>query len=201
VPLRPWVSAGGAQDSRNSFSSMWRVSRCDGKQFAGDGHERARVALGMLSEVPGAWSVKLDRWIEKTAPLLKIVDGAPAPSREDVAKLLQTIVGTWPPELSTDDPDRCAAFAGRLAGWQEKASREAKLATDWTAPNQSCEAAARQFLMGLFAADEWRAQCRILPWHCASWCRQWPCPDTVEADRSGRSGHLPGNRVLGFESR
>jgi (1->4)-alpha-D-glucan 1-alpha-D-glucosylmutase len=102
----------------------------------------------MLSEVPGAWSVKLDRWIEKTAPLLKIVDGAPAPSREDVAKLLQTIVGTWPPELSTDDPDGCAAFAGRLAGWQEKASREAKLATDWTAPNQSCEAAARQFLMG-----------------------------------------------------
>jgi (1->4)-alpha-D-glucan 1-alpha-D-glucosylmutase len=94
---------------------------------------------------------------QKTAPLLKIVDGAPAPSREDVAKLLQTIVGTWPPELSTDDPDRCAAFAGRLAGWQEKASREAKLATDWTAPNQSCEAAARQFLMGLFAADEWRA--------------------------------------------
>jgi (1->4)-alpha-D-glucan 1-alpha-D-glucosylmutase len=80
--------------------------------------------------------------------LLKIVDGAPAPSREDVAKLLQTIVGTWPPELSTDDPDGCAAFAGRLAGWQEKASREAKLATDWTAPNQSCEAAARQFLMG-----------------------------------------------------
>jgi hypothetical protein len=44
------VSAGGAQVSRNSFSSMWRASRCDGEQFAGDGHERARVALGMIGE-------------------------------------------------------------------------------------------------------------------------------------------------------
>jgi hypothetical protein len=44
------VSAGGAQVSRNSFSSMWRVSRCDGEQFAGDGHERARSALGMIGE-------------------------------------------------------------------------------------------------------------------------------------------------------
>ena len=40
-----------------------------------------------------------------------------------------------------------ATFTERLAGWQLKALREAKLATDWDAPNLEYEDAARSFLV------------------------------------------------------
>jgi (1->4)-alpha-D-glucan 1-alpha-D-glucosylmutase len=123
--------------------------------------EDVRARLAVLSEIPGEWSTKLDQWIEKTTPLLELVDGELAPSRGDVAMLFQTIVGAWPPELSAGDSDGCVAFAKRLVGWQQKALREAKLATDWTAPNESYEAAARQFLTGLFATDEWLAEIAV----------------------------------------
>ena len=63
--------------------------------------------------------------------------------------LLQMIVGAWPLDLALDDTEGRAAFARRLAGWQEKALREAKLLSDWTDPNQPYEAAARAFVWGL----------------------------------------------------
>ena len=73
------------------------------------------------------------------------------PSRADVAILFQMIVGAWPPELAVEDRDGCAAFCDRLATWQQKALREAKLATDWTAPDTGYEFAARTFLKRIFA--------------------------------------------------
>jgi (1->4)-alpha-D-glucan 1-alpha-D-glucosylmutase len=72
------------------------------------------------------------------------------PSRGDAAMLFQMIVGAWQPTLSVDDPDGCSALAERLAVWQQKALREAKLATDWLAPDERYEAAARRFLMQVF---------------------------------------------------
>jgi maltooligosyltrehalose synthase len=63
------------------------------------------------------------------------------------------IVGAWPPDLSAEDRNGLAVFAERLAVWQVKALREAKLATDWTAPNEAYEAAARNFLLRLLAGE------------------------------------------------
>jgi (1->4)-alpha-D-glucan 1-alpha-D-glucosylmutase len=60
------------------------------------------------------------------------------------------IVGAWPPELTQSDTAGCKVFAERLAGWQQKALREAKLRTDWTTPNETYEATARDFLFSLF---------------------------------------------------
>jgi (1->4)-alpha-D-glucan 1-alpha-D-glucosylmutase len=72
-----------------------------------------------------------------------------APNAADLAMLLQMIVGAWPLDLSIDDSAGRAAFAQRLAAWQEKALREAKLATDWGCPNEAYENAAREVLIGL----------------------------------------------------
>ena len=44
-------------------------------------------------------------------------------------------------------------FARRLAEWQEKALREAKLHSDWSDPDAGYEDAARAFLMGLVDPD------------------------------------------------
>ncbi len=46
-----------------------------------------------------------------------------------------------------------AVFAERLAQWQEKALREAKLVTDWAVPNEAYEAAARRLATSLVAED------------------------------------------------
>jgi len=53
--------------------------------------------------------------------------------------------------LSACDNAGVAAFVERLAAWQQKALREAKLETDWTAPNASYENAARDFLLAVMA--------------------------------------------------
>ena len=44
------------------------------------------------------------------------------------------------------DADGLREYVERLADWQLKALREAKLATDWTAPNLEYEDAVRSFL-------------------------------------------------------
>ena len=58
------------------------------------------------------------------------------PHGGDIAMLLQTIVGAWPLDLEVSDLEGRRSFAEQLARWQEKALREAKLATDWSVPNQ-----------------------------------------------------------------
>lgn len=117
--------------------------------------EDVRARLAVLSEIPEEWDSTLREWLADAQPLFKTVNGARAPSQGDAAILFQMIVGAWPPDLTPEDAQECAAFSERLAGWQEKALREAKLATEWTVPNEAYEAAARDFLKGLFAL-EWR---------------------------------------------
>lgn len=104
--------------------------------------EDVRARLAVLSEIPDEWAAALAGWLLASEPLR---DGG-APSPGDVAILFQTLVGAWPLDLSPDDADGCRAFAERVAGWQEKALREAKLATDWSAPNEAYESAARDLL-------------------------------------------------------
>ncbi|MBV8826699.1 MAG: malto-oligosyltrehalose synthase [Bradyrhizobiaceae bacterium] len=115
--------------------------------------EDVRARLAVLSEIPGEWAAALERWLARSASLCEAVGGAPAPHPRDIALLLQTIVGAWPPSLTLDDAPGLQEFAERLAGWQQKALREAKLATDWIAPNEAYESAARNFLMRLLAGE------------------------------------------------
>jgi (1->4)-alpha-D-glucan 1-alpha-D-glucosylmutase len=106
--------------------------------------EDLRARLAVISESPGQWAAFL-------AECQAIAVRPPDPA--DAIMLYQMIVGAWPPDLNPADAAGCRAFAERLAGWQEKALREAKLRTDWTAPNADYEATARDFLFGLFDPD------------------------------------------------
>jgi len=115
--------------------------------------EDTRARLAVLSELAEEWSAKVRQWIEGAAALRQAIDGALAPSRGDIAILLQTIVGAWPLLLDEGDREGIAEFAARIVRWQTKALREAKLATDWAAPNEAYEAAARAFVERLFADE------------------------------------------------
>src|SRR4029078_9374572 len=87
--------------------------------------------LAVLSEKATEWAKLLPAWIELCRSLCQFA----TPSHSDIAMLLQTIVGAWPLELSADDSEGRRGFGERLVRWQEKALREAKLATDWTVPD------------------------------------------------------------------
>ncbi len=103
--------------------------------------EDLRARLAVISEIPDAWAGFL-------AQCHAIEARRPDPA--DEIMLYQMIVGAWPLDLDLADSAGCHAFAERLAAWQQKALREAKLRTDWTAPNEDYETTARDFLFGLF---------------------------------------------------
>ncbi|WIM12641.1 malto-oligosyltrehalose synthase [Enhydrobacter sp.] len=111
--------------------------------------EDVRARLAVLSEQPQTWADRLTSWIDGSAVLR--TDGQPAVG--DIAMLLQMIVGAWPLDLVLEDAKGRAAFAARLAAWQEKALREAKIHTDWSDPDKSYEDAARRFVERLVAAN------------------------------------------------
>lgn len=109
--------------------------------------EDVRARLAALSEGAEEWAALLPAWLEAARPL------GPDVASGDVAMLLQMIVGAWPPDLAADDSTGRKAFAERLAGWQEKALREAKLRSDWAAVDEPYEQAARTLLMRLLAEN------------------------------------------------
>jgi (1->4)-alpha-D-glucan 1-alpha-D-glucosylmutase len=112
--------------------------------------EDVRARLAVLSELAADWSRAVERWLALAAPHCAAINGEQMPYGGDLAILFQMIVGAWPPTLSTTDKAGLAAYASRLAAWQIKALREAKLFSDWSAPNAVYEKAAIDFTESLF---------------------------------------------------
>ena len=115
--------------------------------------EDVRARLAVLSEYADEWASALPGWIAQCERMRRMGDGALLPHAGDIAILFQMIVGAWPLDLDMRDDKGRAAFAERLAQWQEKALREAKLGTDWAAPNETYETAAREMLLSLIARN------------------------------------------------
>jgi (1->4)-alpha-D-glucan 1-alpha-D-glucosylmutase len=123
--------------------------------------EDVRARLAVLSEIPDDWSATLRAWSTLNAPQRRSPDGKPmsgvspgagaawAPGPAAEAMLYQTLVGCWPPELQADDEAGVKALAERVAQWQLKALREAKLQTNWLAPDEAYEAGCRDFLFDI----------------------------------------------------
>jgi maltooligosyltrehalose synthase len=99
--------------------------------------EDVRARLSVLSAMPAEWEAAVRGWLP---------DANACFDPGDAAMLCQTLVGAWPLDLDPDDEAGVAAFAERVAAWQRKALREAKLRTDWTVPDEAYEAAARRHL-------------------------------------------------------
>ena len=114
--------------------------------------EDTRARLAVLSECPAEWDAAVQRWMRLNAPLRRDLDG-PAPDPADEVMLYQTLVSAWPLDLDPTDRDGIATFETRVAGWWEKALREAKRHTGWAAPNAEYEGACRAFLTGVLAAE------------------------------------------------
>jgi len=141
--------AGNLERARRFPHAMLATATHDHKRG-----EDTRARLAVLSEIADEWIAKLRAWTTLNTPHRRAQgdaadDWAPGPGAE--AMLYQTLVGAWPPGLSPDDDAGIKAFAERVAQWQLKALREAKLRTTWLAPDEAYENGCREFLFDILA--------------------------------------------------
>ena len=106
--------------------------------------EDVRSRLSIASEKPDRWAAFARAW---AAEVPAGVD------RGDANMLHQMIVGAWPLDLGADDGEGLATFSERLAGWQQKALREAKLRSSWARPDEEYEGACEAYLRDILRAD------------------------------------------------
>ncbi|HQT84813.1 MAG: malto-oligosyltrehalose synthase [Acidiphilium sp. 37-64-53] len=109
--------------------------------------EDTRIRLAVLSEIPDEWQAALARWMRLNSGLTRDLDAGRAPSEADEIMLYQTLIAAWPLGAA---PDGSGDFCDRVWGWWEKSIREAKLRSEWAAPDEAYEDACRQFLDGVF---------------------------------------------------
>ena len=115
--------------------------------------EDVRARLAALSELSADWISAVERWIQLSSPHCQSASDNRMPSQGDLTILFQTIVGAWPIGLTPSDTKGIEIFARRIAAWQQKALREAKLCTDWAVPNEEYERAAAQVVSWVFSGS------------------------------------------------
>lgn len=111
--------------------------------------EDTRTRLAVLSETADWYAEQVERWLQLSAPLKT---GEQQISAGDELMLYQAILGSWP--LNMEGEGALEDYAKRLTQWQEKAMREAKLQSSWSAPNEAYETASREFLQSLLLSQD-----------------------------------------------
>ncbi len=109
--------------------------------------EDSRARLNLLSEIPGAWQIQVANWAGLNAESRTLVDGEPAPDRNDEYLFYQTLLGAWPAEAAgTTHTAAPADLVGRLRDYMLKAVKEAKVHTSWISPNEAYDQAVAAFV-------------------------------------------------------
>lgn len=104
--------------------------------------EDSRARLAVLSECAPWYVEQVEQW--RTLAALLRTD-ADVPSAADELILYQVLLGSWP----LDQADDFEGYRQRLWQWQQKALREAKLQSSWSAPNDAYEQGVESFLARL----------------------------------------------------
>ncbi|MGF0238228.1 malto-oligosyltrehalose synthase [Rhodococcus sp. IEGM1300] len=113
--------------------------------------EDTRARLAVLSERSAWYAEQVPLWRTLARPL-RVDDQMPSAGDELI--LYQAILGSWPLALRSDDLPALADYAKRVWQWQQKALREAKLLSSWSAPNEAYENATQAFIEALLLNPE-----------------------------------------------
>lgn len=113
--------------------------------------EDTRARLAVLSERSAWFAGQVPLWQTLARPLR---DDDQMPSAGDELILYQALLGSWPLDLRNGDKAAYERYAQRVWQWQQKALREAKLQSSWSAPNDAYEQAVHQFLERLLLSPE-----------------------------------------------
>lgn len=117
--------------------------------------EDVTARINVLSELPDLWADCLERWSRWNHSKKRVVEGSLAPDRNEETLIYQALLGAWP-----FDEAELPSFQERMRAFLVKAAREAKVHTNWLAPNAEYEEALVSFLDGILASG---GQNRFLP--------------------------------------
>ena len=102
--------------------------------------EDARARLNVLSELPGDWDQQLQQWRALNQAHKTALGERLAPGGDDEYLLYQTLLGAYPFDLA-----EYPSFIERIKAYLIKATREAKVHTNWLEPNNPYETALLNF--------------------------------------------------------
>lgn len=144
--------------------TMLALSTHDNKRSAD-----VRARIDVLSWMPAAWRLMLQRWRLMNRSRRRTVHGSAAPSPNDEYLLYQVLLGTF--RLDDATPDAHEAYVQRIERFALKAAREAKVHTSWVNPDTGYEEALTGFVRGILGSqvfvDDLRTQVATLAWHGA----------------------------------
>ncbi|MBB3659750.1 (1-_4)-alpha-D-glucan 1-alpha-D-glucosylmutase [Rhizobium sp. BK650] len=112
--------------------------------------EDARARLYALSEGADVFATAVEHWCRLNAGYRKELSDGTAPELNLEWMLYQALAGAWPEDFDRRHADR---LRDRFTAYAEKAVREAKLRTDWTAPDSDYEEAVRSYAAALLSPD------------------------------------------------
>jgi (1->4)-alpha-D-glucan 1-alpha-D-glucosylmutase len=107
--------------------------------------EDVRTRIDVLSELPEEWGREVARWMRLNRNERVVIDGEPAPDRNDEYRFYQALAGVWPADHSPAE-DTPPDLVARLQAYMTKAVKEAKLHSSWINPNDAYEAAVSRYV-------------------------------------------------------
>jgi (1->4)-alpha-D-glucan 1-alpha-D-glucosylmutase len=108
--------------------------------------EDVRARINAISELPADWNREVSRWMRTNKGARTLIEGEPAPDRNDEYRFYQALVGAWPLDLPDGVRQAPPELVERLQAYMLKAVREAKVHTSWLTPNQHYEDALNHFV-------------------------------------------------------
>ncbi len=112
--------------------------------------EDVRARMAAISEMPELWRRSLQRWRIANRRWKRTINDLEAPDGNEEYLFYQTLLGTWPVQLSgLPEEAATAEYIGRIQAYMGKALHEAKLNTSWIQPNEEWDAAMHDFVRGI----------------------------------------------------
>ena len=112
--------------------------------------EDVRARMVAISEMSEIWRRSLQRWRIVNRRWKRTINDLEAPDGNEEYLLYQTLLGTWPVQLSgVPDEAATAEYIERIQAYMGKALHEAKLNTSWIQPNEEWDAAMHDFVRGI----------------------------------------------------
>jgi (1->4)-alpha-D-glucan 1-alpha-D-glucosylmutase len=109
--------------------------------------EDVRARILAISEVPQLWRSSLQRWRTINRRWKQSVDESFAPDPNEEYLFYQTLLGTWPMNVSgSAEPAASPQYVERIQAYMAKALKEAKMNTSWIQPNEAWDSAMKDFV-------------------------------------------------------
>jgi (1->4)-alpha-D-glucan 1-alpha-D-glucosylmutase len=106
--------------------------------------EDVRARIHVLSEIPEMWARRATEWARSNEDNRSYDSDLLVPDRNDEYLLYQTLIGSLP--LEELDDEAWNSYVGRVQGYMEKATREAKVHTSWINPNEAYDQGLKDFI-------------------------------------------------------